>query len=112
MENSNNSYFKQFESGKGIEFMDHRAKGDIQSLLGRELHVDDFGFINGTHGKYVAVIFKEEPEFFYFGGIVLTDILTKVDADNQKEALREQTIRLGMKKSRNGRNTYMTVEFI
>lgn len=107
-----NSYFKQFESGKGIEFMDNRAKGDIQNMLGKELHIDDFGFINGEHGRYVAVTFKEEPEMFYFGGIVLTDILSKVDADGQKEALKEQGIRLGMKRSRNGKNTYMTVEFL
>ena len=50
-ENTNNTntiraYFNQFSS-KGIPFMDDRDKGDIKTLVGDVLHIDDFGFING-----------------------------------------------------------------
>ena len=48
-ENTNNTntiraYFNQFSS-KGIPFMDDRDKGDIKTLVGAVLHIDDFGFI-------------------------------------------------------------------
>lgn len=114
-ENTNNTntiraYFNQFSS-KGILFMDDRDKGDIKTLVGDVLHIDDFGFINGRDGEYAVVSFKEHPESFYFAGLALTDICRKIDADGMREELAAQPIVLTMKKSKNNRS-YMSVDFL
>lgn len=105
-----NNYFNKFVN-KGIPFMDGRTKGEIASLIGEVLHVEDFGFIGRGEYSYPVIAFKEHPTEFYFGGAVLNDILTQVDADNMRAELREQPLMLKMMKSKAGRH-YMGVDFV
>jgi hypothetical protein len=104
-----NNYFEKF-SNKGIPFMDGRTKGNISSLVGEVLHIDDFGFINQEGSTYPVISFAEHPAEFYFGGAVLNDILIQVDRDGMREELKMQPITLKMAQSKRGR-TYMSVEF-
>lgn len=105
-----NNYFSKFEN-KGIPFMNDRTKGNISSLVGEVLHVEDFGFIGQEGSNYPVIAFEEHPNDFYFGGSVLNDILAQVERDGMRDALREQPLMLKMMKSRKGR-TYMGVEFV
>lgn len=105
-----NNYFSKF-ANKGIPFMDNRTKGDIASLVGEILHIEDFGFINQEGSTYPVIAFKEHPTNFYFGGAVLNDILTQVNADGMREELKSQPVMLKMVTSKRGR-TYMGVEFV
>lgn len=105
-----NNYFSKF-ANKGIPFMDGRSKGNIASLVGEVLHVEDFGFIAQEDSTYPVIAFKEHPNEFYFGGAVLNDILAQVDRDGMRDELCEQPLTLKMAKSKKGR-TYMGVEFV
>lgn len=104
-----NNYFSKF-TNKGIPFMDGRTKGNISSLVGEVLHVEDFGFIAQEGSTYPVIAFKEHPTDFYFGGSVLNDILSQVDRDGMRDELKEQALILKMSISKKGR-TYMNVEF-
>ena len=105
------NYFSKF-SNKGIPFMDDRRKCDMHDLLGEELHVSDFGFINGQAGDYAVVAFKEHPEEFYFGGKVLTDILHQVDADGMRDELTKQGLVLTTTRSKRTHQEYIGVDFL
>lgn len=105
-----NNYFSKF-ANKGIPFMDGRTKGSISALVGEVLHIDDFGFIAQEGSTYPVIAFREHPSDFYFGGAVLNDILTQVERDGMREALKMQPLTLKMSKSKKGR-TYMNVEFV
>lgn len=115
MENNNptakaiGNYFKKFSS-RGIPFMDDREKGDIRTLNGELLHIDDFGFIRGRDGEYAVVSFKEHADKFYFAGMALTDMLHTVDADGMRDELKNMTIVLSGKRSKNGRD-YQAFDF-
>lgn len=104
-----NKYFEKFVN-KGIPFMDGRTKGNISSLVGEVLHIEDFGFINQEGSTYPVIAFAEHPDEFYFGGAVLNDILIQVDRDGMRDELKMQPIMLKMAQSKRGR-TYMSVEF-
>lgn len=110
------AYFKNLTS-QGVPFMDKRTKGDINDLLNEDLHIVDYGYIRGRKGDYAVIAFKEYPDQFYFGGMVLTDILRRIDKDNMKEQLLGETLRLSMKDAkepdRDGNiYQYMVVDFI
>lgn len=105
-----NNYFAKF-ANKGIPFMDGRTKGNISSLVGEVLHIEDFGFINQEGSTYPVIAFAEHPAEFYFGGAVLNDILIQVDRDGMREELKSQPIVLKMSQSKRGR-TYMGVDFV
>lgn len=103
------NYFSKF-AHKGIPFMDGRTKGNISSLVGEVLHIEDFGFINQEGSTYPVIAFAEYPTEFYFGGAVLNDILSQVDHDGMREELKAQPLILKMVRSKRGRS-YMSVEF-
>lgn len=103
-------YFNQFNND-GIPFMEGRDKGDIQALVGEVLHVEDYGFIRTPEGRYAVIAFREHPDAFYFAGQVLTNILGAVTYDNKSAELKEQSLVLQTRTSRNG-NDYMGVRFI
>lgn len=110
------AYFKSLTS-QGVPFMENRVKGDINDLINEDLHIVDYGFIRGRKGEYAVIAFKEYPKNFYFGGMVLTDILHRVDKDDMKEQLLGETMRLSMKDAKEPDikgevYQYMIVDFI
>ena len=102
-------YFDKFRND-GIPFMDGRDKGDLKELLGKELHIADFGFIRGKNGDFGVVAFAEDGEKFYFCNAIITEMLRTVQADGMEDALANQGIVFSMKTSKGGQD-YMTFEF-
>lgn len=97
-------------SGKGINFMEGREKGDTADIIGKNVTIVDFDFISGDNGDYAVFILAEDKKKFYFGGSVITNALKELEhvkADVQAEGL---PARLVEKKSKKNR-AYTSVEF-
>lgn len=111
-------YFNKFKNG-GIEFMDKRTKGDTSELVGKHLHLMDYGFIKSKtdDGDYACCIFAEDNAQFFFMNGVFTDMLHTMekdfDFDKDKVLDQFQTVRIEpeIKSSRAGRE-YMAYEII
>lgn len=96
-----------------LPFMDGRDKGDTKELLGTVNTITDYGFLPNDKGEaYAVIIVKERPKTFYFGGMVLTDQLTQLEAEGYHEAICAEGLPMLMTevKSKNGRG-YINVEF-
>ena len=107
-------YFDKFNKGTGIPFMEGREKVDLP--LGVELHLEDYGFIQGDDKPYVVMAFKEHPESFMFGNGIVTDDIKTIESDaGSKEAalglLSDVAMKFTRCKSKKGRY-YTAVEFI
>lgn len=97
-----------------LPFMDGRDKGETGELLGTVNTITDYGFLPNEQGEvYVAFIVKERPKKFYFGGTVLTDRMTQLDAEGYHDAIVEEGLPVLMneQKARKGGRTYVAVEF-
>lgn len=95
---------------------DGLTKLETEEILERPLTIIDydFGVDKSTGVPFAVVIFKEFPDAFYFGGMVLTDLLTTIESDEQlKDELLEYglPVSLGEKKGKN-KKTYVTVEIL
>lgn len=102
-------YWDRFNS-KGIPFMDNRDKGNLRDILGKIVHIEDYGFIRNDEGDYGVIIVKEDAENFYFCNQVITDMLHQVDSDGMKEELANQPIKFELAESKKGRE-YFRFEF-
>jgi hypothetical protein len=62
--------------------------------------------------EYVVFTIKEDPQYFYFGGQVLTDNMKALDNDGYGDEIRKDGLPVffDTKKSKNKRE-YTTVEF-
>lgn len=106
------SYFSRFNSNnKGIPFMDGATKGDVNALMGRIVHIRDFGFIHGEDGDYSVFCVDETPGLFYFGNAILTDTLKQIEADGQKANIPAVGIAFKSCQSKKGR-TYVGFDFV
>lgn len=111
-------YFDKFKNG-GIEFMDKRTKGDAKELVGKELHLMDYGFIKSKtdDDDFAVCIFEEDNAKFYFMNGIFTDTLHKMekDFDYEHDKVIEQFrfvhVVPTMKQSRAGRD-YMAYEYV
>ena len=102
-------YFSQFKN-EGVPFMEGRDKGDKAEIMNRPLHIQDFGFINGQDGKFAVMLFAEEPEKFYFGNSIITEMLMQVERDDMKQGLREVAITFKERKSKETGRTYIAFD--
>lgn len=103
-------YFDRFNS-KGIPFMDNRDKGDLRDILGKTVHIEDFGFIKSEEGgDYGVIAIQEDKEKFFFVNSVITDMLHQVDSDGMRDELPKQCIVFSMAESKKGRE-YFKFEF-
>ena len=96
-----------------LPFMEGRDKGETKELLGTVNTIVEYGFLPNEHGElYAAFIVKERSDKFYFGGTVLTDRLSQLEAEGYHDAICEEGLPMLMteKKSRNNRN-FTNVEF-
>lgn len=72
-----------------LPLMENREKGDLLSLVGNEISLNDFGFLKDEHGKdYVVFTIHEDDANFYFGGQVLTEDLQDLESDGYGEEIR------------------------
>ena len=102
-------YFAQFKN-EGVPFMEGRDKGDKAEILGKALHIEDFGFINGQDGKFAVMLFAEIPDKFYFGNSIVTEMLQTVERDNMRQGLRECAITFKERKSKESGRTYIAFD--
>lgn len=102
-------YFDKFNN-KGIPFMENRDKGDMHDLIGKTVHIEDFGFIRNDEGDYGVIIVAEDKDNFYFCNAVITDMLHQVDNDGMRDELVKQNIVFSMATSKKGRE-YFKFEF-
>ena len=96
-----------------LPFMDGREKGETRDLLGNVSTIIEYGFLPNEQGEaYAVFIVKERKDKFYFGGTVLTDRLTQLEAEGYHEDIYAEGLPMLMteKKSRNNR-TFTNVEF-
>jgi len=96
-----------------LPFMEGRDKGDTKDLIGQDSTIVDYGFLPNEAGEvYACFIVKERPSKFYFGGTVMTDRLTQLEAEGYHETIVSEglPVRMTEKKSRNNR-TFTNVIF-
>lgn len=96
-----------------LPFMDGKDKGETKELLGTVNTINEYGFLPNDSGEVYAVFtVAERPKKFYFGGTVLTDHLSQLEAEGYHEAVVEEGLPMLMteKKSKGGR-TYTNVVF-
>lgn len=101
------------EFSVSLPFMDGREKGETQELIGTVNTIENYGFLPSDDGSmYVVFTVKERAKKFYFGGEVLTDRMTQLDAEGYRGAIETEGLPVLMtqKKSKNGRN-YTNIEF-
>ena len=102
----------EMNSGKGIEFMSDRVKGDVKSLNGDPVVVRDYAFLHGDDGDYVVFIIDEDPNCFYFGATVMTENFKEFTEFEKKEVQRDGLpVRFSDRKNRKGNRTYQAIEF-
>ena len=104
-------YFSGLNGNKGIPFMEGRTKKDLTDVVNRQLHIEDYGFIQGDENEFAVICFEELPEFFYFGNAIITEALHQVDADGMKPMISSATVIFSKRMSKKGRE-YMAFEFI
>ena len=74
-----------------LPFMEGRDKGETKELLGTVNTIVEYGFLPNEHGElYAAFIVKERSDKFYFGGTVLTDRLSQLEAEGYHDAICEE----------------------
>jgi len=96
-----------------LPFMEGRDKGDTNELLGAVHTIREYGFLPNDKGEpYAVFTVDERAKKFYFGGHVLTDHLTQLEAEGYHDAIAAEglPVLLTEKKSKNNR-TYINVEF-
>ena len=103
---------KSLNGGKGISFMEGRDKGDVKSIIGTEVTVKDYGFINGDDGEFIVFMIDEDEKQFFFGNKVMTEKFKEFTAAEKAEILVEGLpIRITEQKNKKGDRTYQNVEF-
>lgn len=93
--------------------MEGRDKGSTDGLYETTVTLIDYGFLKDENSEeYAVFIIKEEPQYFYFGGLVLTEHLKQLDEDGYHETILEEglPLKLTKRKSKNKRE-YTNVEY-
>ena len=98
-------------SGKGIEFMDKRTKGETEELLDQVVTIRDYAFITGQEGEYAVFIIDEDADKFYFGGKVITDNLKALSEEEHEELKQEGLPTLFAERVSKNKRKYISVEF-
>ena len=98
-------------SGKGIEFMDKRTKGETEELLDQVVTIRDYAFISGQDGEYAVFIIDEDADKFYFGGKVITDNLKAFSEEEHEELKEEGLPTLFAERVSKNKRKYISVEF-
>ena len=97
-----------------LDLMEGKTKGNMEDLIGEVVTINDFGFMqdrkDGT--EYIAFVVKEDPEKFFFGGMVLTNNLKELAMDGFTDTIIKEglPVRFGTKKKAD-KTSYTTVEF-
>ena len=101
-------FAKKLNEGNSIPFMSGRTKGDLQEIANKTLILRNFSFIKNEDGEYSVFIVDEIPDSFYFGGMVITDVLKSLELNGYKDEIIETglPIKVYSRKSKNKKNYY------
>lgn len=81
MSNVNKPSIKDFKEliDVSIKIAKGREKGSLDDLKGEKITVNAIEVVkdNSTNDEYIAFTIEEDKEHFFFGGSVISDILTK-----------------------------------
>jgi len=103
---------KQLENS--LPFMEGREKGEMKRIIGMNVTIREFGFLEDAKKKtdYVCFIVDEDPQNFYFGGQVLTEDMKELEKDGYTEAIKTEglPVLFGLRTSKD-KNEYVTVSF-
>ena len=93
------------------EIREGREKGE--NIFDKAITIKNFLICSGDNGTYAEYVIEEDNTHFFFGGSVLTNLLAKIEADGQKDGVKENglKVKLTKKKSEKGRD-YVAVEVI
>ena len=102
----------EMNQGKGIPFMEGRTKGDVKSILGCEVTVVGYGFINGDDGDFIVFEIKEDEKVFYFGNSVMTEKFKEFTKEERAEIETDGLpIRITEVNNKKGNIKYQNIEF-
>ena len=92
--------------------MENREKGELKDIIGVQIIIKDFDFLEGDNGSYAVFIVEGIDDKFYFASSVLTEYLVALDENGFKEVIQSDglPILLTKKKSKNNRE-YFAVKF-
>ena len=98
----------------GVPFMEGRMQDELPE--GELVTVVDYGFIKDPKGDYVVLALKEYPQFFYFGGSVVTEKFKALDMDlteDDREELHNEGLPVAFTKkiSKRAKREYTTCVF-
>lgn len=98
-----------------LPLMEGKEKEELDALLGQVSTINDYGFLSDRERGEAYVVFtvKERPNKFFFGGTVLTDRLSQLEAEGYHEAILAEglPVLLTRQKNKKGDKKYTNVEF-
>lgn len=107
---------QNLNSEGGIPFMEGRKKGELPLKVLSTLN--NFDFLHGEDGEYAVLSLEEYPDFFFFGGSVVTqklkdleDILTDAGIDDLSTQDSGVPVIFNKKKNKSGKKEYTTCTF-
>lgn len=101
------------EMSMKLPLMENRVKGAIETIENIDVTINDFGFMDDNGKAYAGFTVKETPDFFYFGGKVLTEGLQKFESEGFGDTIRKEglPVRFTRKKTQDGKREYVVVEY-
>lgn len=108
-----NEYFKKFNRGGGIDFMDGRDKADTGVLTAADevYHIDNHAYLSNDEGEYAVFTVAEFPSLFFFGNQIITETLKQIDSDGMAASLPEVGVTFLTRVSKKNRE-YVTIDFV
>jgi hypothetical protein len=103
---------KQFDNS--LPFMEGREKGEMKRITDEPFTITDYGFLKDEDDKeYVCFVVKEDPQYFYFGGQVLTENMQELEEGGYHEEISKEglPVLFGTKISKKSKREYVTVSF-
>lgn len=104
-------------TNSGLQIMNGREKGDVQSLLDEVITVNGYEFGKGEDGsEYVVFTIHEDDTEFYFGSSVVSENFKALDnmlSDEERTELLETGLQMSLheKKSKNNRRYIYSIFF-
>ena len=105
-------FAKKLNEGITIKFMEGRTKGELEEIKDKNLTINNFAFLKNEEGEYAVFTVAEIPDSFYFGGLVITENLKKIEEEGLKEEVEKEglPVLISQRKSKN-KKLYYAIEF-
>jgi hypothetical protein len=97
----------------GLPFMQGKEKEELS--MGMIYNINDYGFLKGDDGDFVAFTTKETPDKFYYGGSVVTEKMHELESalshEDMAELLEHGIEVVFLQKVSKNKKKYTTCEF-